>query len=177
MRLHAWVAASLLAFAASGSEPGPVDAKAEVYFSPGSGCSEAIVRELGEAKQSVLVQAYSFASLPIAQAMVDAHKRGVKVYVILDKSQRTEPESSADFLANAGLHVKVDAKHHKAHNKVIIIDDEVVLTGSFNFNSTAAEQNADNLVVLRGKELAARYVENWKEHYVHSKKYRGGEQE
>jgi phosphatidylserine/phosphatidylglycerophosphate/cardiolipin synthase-like enzyme len=69
-----------------------------VYFSSRGGCTEAIVKELGQATVPVLVQAYSFTSAPIAKALLDAHKRGVKVEVILDKSQRTEKYSSATFL-------------------------------------------------------------------------------
>ena len=77
----------------------------------------------------MLVQAYSFTSAPIAKALVDAHKRGVDVRVILDKSQRTEKYSSADFVAHAGILTLIDAKHAIAHNKVMVIDGETVLTG------------------------------------------------
>ena len=63
----------------------------EVYFSPKGGCTEAVVKEIDAAKTTILVQAYSsFTSAPIAKAPVQAHKRGVDVRVILDKSQRTE---------------------------------------------------------------------------------------
>jgi phosphatidylserine/phosphatidylglycerophosphate/cardiolipin synthase-like enzyme len=62
----------------------------EVYFSPHEGCTEAIVRELNKAKSTVLVQAYLFSSGPIGKALLDAHKKGIKVRVILDKSQKTE---------------------------------------------------------------------------------------
>jgi len=63
----------------------------EVYFSPHGGCTDAIVRELGNAHSTVLVQAYSFTSAPIAKALLEAHRRGVKVQVILDKSQEGVP--------------------------------------------------------------------------------------
>ena len=79
--------------------------KWEVYFSPNGGCTDAIVRELDKAKSTVLVQAYSFTSYKIAKALVDAHKRGVKVEIILDKSQKSDQYSSADFLANSGMSV------------------------------------------------------------------------
>ena len=74
-----------------------IRAQIAVYFSPHGGCTDAIVKELDAAKESVLVQAYSFTSAPIAKALMEAHKRGVKVQVILDKSQRTEKYSSATF--------------------------------------------------------------------------------
>jgi phosphatidylserine/phosphatidylglycerophosphate/cardiolipin synthase-like enzyme len=62
----------------------------QVYFSPNGGCSDAIIKQIGEAKSTIWVQAYSFTSTPIAQALLEAHKRGVKVEVILDKSQQLE---------------------------------------------------------------------------------------
>ncbi len=102
----------------------------EVYFSPKGGCTEAVVKELDAAKTSVLVQAYSFTSTPIAKTLLDAHKRGVKVEVILDKSQRTEKYSEADFLVNVGIPVRIDAQHAIAHNKVMVIDGATVVTGS-----------------------------------------------
>ena len=81
----------------------------EVYFSPRGECTDAIIRELDKAKNSVLVQAYSFTSAPIAEALVNAHKRGVKVEVILDKRRKAEKESSAPFLSDRGVQVKIDA--------------------------------------------------------------------
>jgi phosphatidylserine/phosphatidylglycerophosphate/cardiolipin synthase-like enzyme len=102
-----------------------------VCFTPGGNCTDAIVQALSEAKRTILVQAYSFTAAPIAKALLDAHKRGVQVQVILDKSQRTEKYSSADFLANRGVPTMIDANHAISHNKVIVIDGETVLTGSF----------------------------------------------
>ena len=63
-----------------------------------------------------------FTSAPIARALVDAHRRGVKVQVVLDKSQRTEKYSSATFVYNSGIPCFIDAAHSIAHNKVMIID-------------------------------------------------------
>ena len=94
----------------------------EVFFSPRGGCTDAIIETVNRAKNSVLVQAYSFTSAPIARAILNAHKRGVKVQVILDKSQRTDKYSSATFFFNMGIPTKIDAAHAIAHNKVMIID-------------------------------------------------------
>jgi hypothetical protein len=98
----------------------------------------------GDAKRTILVQAYSFTSAPIAKALLDAHTRGVQVQVILDTSQRNEKYSSADFLANQGVPTTIDANHAISHNKVMIIDGETVITGSFNFTKAAQEKNAEN---------------------------------
>ncbi len=146
---------------------------AQVYFSPRGGCTEAIVREIGKAKAEILVQAYSFTSAPIAKALVDAHKRGVYVVAVLDKSQRTAKYSSADFTAHAGMPTYIDAAHAIAHNKVMVIDKETVITGSFNFTKAAEEKNAENVLILRSKDLAQEYIENWKKHKGHAEKYEG----
>jgi phosphatidylserine/phosphatidylglycerophosphate/cardiolipin synthase-like enzyme len=144
-----------------------------VCFTPGGNCTDAIVQVLGHAKHTILVQAYSFTSAPIAKALLDAHKRGVQVQVILDKSQRGEKYSSADFLANQGVPTMIDANHAISHNKVIVIDGETVITGSFNFTKAAQEKNAENLLIIRDPALAAQYIQNWGAHRQHSQPYVG----
>ena len=145
----------------------------QVYFSPQGGCTEAVVASLDQSTNSVLVQAYSFTSAPIAKALVNAEKRGVKVQVILDKSNRTEKYSSADFLQRAGIPTYIDAKHAIAHNKIMVIDSKTVLTGSFNFTRAAEYNNAENLLVIVDADLAARYAANWQAHLKHSEPYQG----
>ena len=120
---------------------------------------------------TILVQAYSFTSAPIAKALLDAHKRGVKVEVILDKSQRTDEYSSATFFFNAGIPTQIETQHVIAHNKVMIIDGETVITGSFNFTKAAEESNAENLLMIHDKKLAERYTKNCQEHEKHSEVY------
>jgi phosphatidylserine/phosphatidylglycerophosphate/cardiolipin synthase-like enzyme len=147
-----------------------------VYFSPDGGCTEAIVNEIRHAKSEIYVQAYSFTSVPIAKALVDAHKRGIKVEVILDKSQKKERYTSATFLANAGIPTYIDSIHAIAHNKIMVIDKEIVITGSFNFTKAAEEKNAENLLILKSKELASQYLMNWTKHKNHSDSYSGREE-
>ena len=145
----------------------------QVYFSPKGGCTEAVVSQLVKAKATVLVQAYSFTSAPIAKALVDAEKRGVKVQVILDKSQRREKHTEADFLLHASIPTFIDAQHEIAHNKVMVIDSSTVITGSFNFTKAAEIDNAENLLVIEDAALAKKYVDNWLKHLAHSEKYQG----
>ena len=134
----------------------------EVAFSPNGGGAALIIRTIGESKKSIKVQAYSFTNADIAKALLDAHKRGVNVRVVLDKSQETEKYTSATFLANAGIPVRIDDDFAIAHNKIMILDEETVITGSFNFTKAAEEKNAENVLVIRGnKELAKLYLQNW----------------
>src|ERR1039458_7346670 len=84
-----------------------------------------------------------------AKALVEAHRRGVKVEVVLDRSQRTEKYSSATFVRNEGIPCFIDAQHAIAHNKVMVIDGLTVITGSFNFTKAAEANNAENLLVIQ----------------------------
>lgn len=150
------------------SAAGTVDA----FFSPHGGAEAAIVRELEDARKEVLVQAYSFTSSPIAKALRDAHRRGVRIEIILDSSQQSHKYSSADFLAHAGIVTFIDAAHAIAHNKVMIIDHATLITGSFNFTRAAEEKNAENLLIMKGnRPLTDRYVLNFREHKAHSTPY------
>lgn len=143
----------------------------EVHFSPGGKCTEAIVEEINGAKATIHLQAYSFTSAPIAKALVDAHKRGVKITALLDRSNRTQKYSSADFLAHAGIETYIDSKHAIAHNKIIIVDGVSVITGSFNFTKAAEERNAENVVIIRDSKIGATYEQNWRTHFEHSEAY------
>ncbi len=103
---------------------------AEVYFSPKGGCTEAIVSEINRAKSEILVQAYSFTSKEIAKALADAHTKGVPIQIILDKSQMTARLSAAACTSHVGIPTFIDRNHAIAHNKVMIIDKLIVITGS-----------------------------------------------
>jgi phosphatidylserine/phosphatidylglycerophosphate/cardiolipin synthase-like enzyme len=150
----------------------PSTGSAEVFFSPNGGATEAIVREIDAAKSEVLVQAYSFTSVPIAQSLLNAKKRGIRIEAVLDKSQRSERYTAATFLMNAGIAVVIDGRHAIAHNKIIIIDQASLITGSFNFSKNADQNNAENLLILKGnKPLIDKYLANYRTHRDHSVPY------
>ena len=157
--------------AITGERPVPVPAtgELEVAFSPNGGCTTLVVKVINSAKRSIRVLAYSFTSAPIAKALVDAHKRGVDVKVVVDKSQKSARYTSATFLANAGVPVRVDFKHAIAHNKVIVVDGTTVEQGSFNYTKAAEENNAENVLVSwDNARLATVYLKDWERHWEHS---------
>jgi phosphatidylserine/phosphatidylglycerophosphate/cardiolipin synthase-like enzyme len=149
-------------------------ASIQVYFSPRGRAAEAIIAQIDAAKTSILVQAYSFDYVPIAKALVAAKQRNIEVTVLLDKDKTAEEKQAAVvLLASSGVSVRLDGAHHTAHNKTMIIDGETVITGSFNFTKHSARENAENVLVIRDKALAAKYTANWKEHADHSTAYEG----
>jgi phosphatidylserine/phosphatidylglycerophosphate/cardiolipin synthase-like enzyme len=157
--------------------PGPTPPAAtqdgvSVYFSPNGGITEALVRQISNAKTSVYVQAAQFTSIPIARALVDAQKRGLDVRVILDRKKDDDDHSQTDRLVDSGVPTFADGRHHTAHNKIMIIDHRLITTGSFNFTRESEADNAENLVMIFDKaDLVAAYESNFKLHLGHSKPY------
>jgi phosphatidylserine/phosphatidylglycerophosphate/cardiolipin synthase-like enzyme len=140
------------------------------HFSPKGGCTDAIVREIQRARREILVLAYSFTSKSIAQALVDAKLRGVHVDIVLDFSNEHEVYSDLHFFLEQGLAPLIDAHHAIAHNKVMIIDNRTLLTGSFNFTQHAENDNGENLLVIKGHpELIRAYKENFHSHKAHAR--------
>jgi phosphatidylserine/phosphatidylglycerophosphate/cardiolipin synthase-like enzyme len=140
-----------------------------VYFSPKGGCQAAVINQIESARQSVDMQAYSFTSNEIERALELAQGRGVKVRVIIDKNESEDRSSMAPRLAQDGVQTFIDGDHPIAHNKVVIIDNQTVVTGSFNFTHQAENANAENLLVITGHpEIAAAYEQNFQEHLSHS---------
>lgn len=138
-----------------------------VAFTPPSGGGQVIVKAIDDSREEVLVQAYGFTHNAIAQALLRAQQRGVKVQVLLDKKSSQTNRYVIDLFEAAALPVKFDGAHAIAHNKVMVIDASVVVTGSYNFTNSADTRNAENILVLRSPDLAKSYRENWQTHWSH----------
>jgi phosphatidylserine/phosphatidylglycerophosphate/cardiolipin synthase-like enzyme len=148
--------------------PSAVPAPIAPHFTPGEEIAPLVVAEIDAAAESIRLQGYGFTHPAIAAALIRAHKRGVDVRLVLDRSNRTASHSQAPRCHRAGVWVRYDASHQIAHNKVIVIDGRTVLTGSFNWTTAANDHNAENLVRLRSAEVAAAYLKNWSAHAEHS---------
>mgnify|MGYP005614674281 FL=1 len=140
-------------------------------FTPGQDCTHQITDHISKADHSILVQAYSFTSKDIADELIEAKNRGVKVKVLLDKSQRKQKYSLLHYIADTGIPVWIDSKPAIAHNKVMIIDEKEVITGSFNFTDAAQKRNAENVVFITDIKLAEEFIENWQNREHHSIPY------
>ncbi|WP_353272841.1 MULTISPECIES: phospholipase D family protein [unclassified Wolbachia] len=146
--------------------------KATVCFTPGENCTNLIIDSVDHAKKSVLVQAYQFTSKPIAESLIQAKKRGVEVKIILDKSQIHSKYSVVNELFEQGIKIYIDFKPAIAHNKVMIIDNQKIITGSFNFSDAAQKKNAENLLIITGDPpLVEQYIKNWKDRQSQSDAY------
>lgn len=145
-----------------------ISSSCELSFSPRGGVTSMITRYIKGAQTEILVLAYSFTSDAIADALIDAHKRGVSVSVILDSSQLTSKGSDLERVRVAGIPTYTDHMHNIMHNKVMIIDNKIFETGSFNYSNAAEQYNAENAIVCKSIQGAALYKRNWLLHQSHS---------
>lgn len=152
--------------AATKSFTPPLDAT--IIFSPG--CEAAEVAAIKSARSKVRVQIYTFTSVPIATALIEAKARGVDVAVLMDaKAGQSTNKKVVEMLVTAGVPLKFDARHSIAHIKMTIIDGKAVLTGSFNYTRQAERSNAEMLVILLSDDLAERCNAEWNLHNEHAR--------
>jgi len=177
MRLESLVVATVFCLLATAgavrAEAGSSSAQPtiQVCFSPPlpGGCDpqSAILSAIGSAQRSVLLQAYALTSREITTALIAAKKTHRGVQVIVDRSQLRQDRAEANMvsrLETAGIGVLVDSPRSGiAHSKVILIDREIVITGSYNFSAAAETRNAENLLIIRDPKIAASYEQNWRD--------------
>lgn len=137
--------------------------QAEVGFSPDGDSQPIILKAINAARQEILVAAYSFTSKPVSTALLAAHKRGVKVFLVADEKGNAGRYTATTFLANQGVPVRLNGRYKILHHKFMVIDRRHLQTGSFNYSKSAYEANAENVLLLREvPELAMAYAGEWR---------------
>jgi phospholipase D len=133
-----------------------------VCFVPGpDDCALLAAAEIGKAQKTLDVQEFQLTEPHVAHAILDAKNRGVAVRLLLDKKAPGEHNGQTPTLTAAGIPAWVDYRPNIAHNKVVIVDDEAVIGGSFNMTRNADAKNAENLVILRDAGWTQAYRANF----------------
>jgi phosphatidylserine/phosphatidylglycerophosphate/cardiolipin synthase-like enzyme len=130
----------------------------EVLFAPDQPISPRLVELLEQANQSIQLMAFNLTLDPIADALVAATVRGVKVEGVIEADQADNQGSDIERLLADGIEIVHDGNPRKMHHKVIIIDRAIVITGSYNFSRSAEEQNDENLLIIYSPEMAELYL-------------------
>lgn len=131
-----------------------------VGFSPSAGqdALQMVLTTINGARHSLDMAAYSFTSKPVATALIAAKARGVSVRVVADEKANTGRYTAVTFLAHQGVPVRLTTQYAIMHNKFMVVDNNRVQTGSFNYTASAAQRNAENvLLVKNAPALAAAY--------------------
>jgi phosphatidylserine/phosphatidylglycerophosphate/cardiolipin synthase-like enzyme len=133
-----------------------------VRFSPNGGCEEQVLYWIDKANVSIHVLIYSFTLDSIGDALVTAYNRGIEVQVVFEKGQISQ-YSEYQRLKDAGIEVRNDTNSHYMHDKIMVVDGMIVLTGSYNYSENAESYNNENLIVVSSTFVAEVYEEEFAE--------------
>lgn len=133
------------------------DTPIRIYFSPEDGIAAYILTELQQAKQSIRFMAFSYTADPIAEAMITQAQAGMLVQGVFERQNAGGTGAAFEELQSGGVDVLEDGSCYILHHKTIIIDDRIVITGSYNFTSSAERSNDESLVIITDPEIASAY--------------------
>ena len=131
-----------------------------VYFNPADGCEDQILNWVNNANGSIHILAYCFTLDSVGDALIEAYDRGVEVKIVFEQRQLI-PISEYERLKATGIPVRTDTNTRFMNNKVMIVDGEIVLTGSYDWTETAETFNDENLIVINSIHLASLYEEEF----------------
>ena len=132
-------------------------AKTEVYFSLSDNPQKEIIKNINQAQAFINIAMYIFTDREIAIPLVKARERGVRVRLYLDQDQVDYKYSQSRFLVQKGIKTRISTNNYIMHNKFAIIDNRILLTGSYNWTFSANRRNDENLMVIDDPEIIARY--------------------
>ncbi|XZR52785.1 MAG: phospholipase D family protein [Enterobacteriaceae bacterium] len=140
----------------------------EVGFSPGNTAENIILKSINNSKKTIDIAAYSFTNKNIAMLLIKAHNRGIKIRVVADKKSNIGKYSVIKYLKKHNVNIKLNNKYSIMHNKFIIIDNNSIETGSFNYTKNAIYRNAENVIFIKNIYSIAKIYKNefnilWKE--------------
>lgn len=148
---------------------------AEVYFSPSADCEEKIIDRINKTQKKLYIAVYSLTSVPLTNAILNAHQRGIDVKILTDRTQAGTKNSKVRFLNQKGLNIKVHSRHNIMHDKIAIFDEQTFLTGSYNWSTKARRSNVDNCLFISGepnvnKAVLAEFEKLWHENSLEKHK-------
>ncbi|MGN1063286.1 MAG: phospholipase D-like domain-containing protein [Alphaproteobacteria bacterium] len=139
-----------------------VRAETTAFFSPSTACEDHIIALLNNAKKQIDIAVYSINNTQIVSAIKQAHKRGIPIRILTDKTQAANRSSKVWDLYNAGLNIRVHSKNKIEHNKFTVVDQDVVMTGSYNWTNPASLRNSENcLMIWDEPSTVAQYQERF----------------
>ncbi len=134
----------------------------EVYFAPEDHPLTHLMPLLEKAQESIYFMAFNLTDDDLARLLIAKAQQGVKVAGVFDERQaKTSTGNEYLRLKQAGLPVFLDANPYAMHHKVFIIDQRVVVFGSYNFTHSAETRNDENLVIAHDPLLASQFLEEF----------------
>jgi phosphatidylserine/phosphatidylglycerophosphate/cardiolipin synthase-like enzyme len=132
-----------------------------VLFSPKGGCRAATLSEISKSQKSIDIAMFHFTSSQIAEFLVKAKKRGVKVRIVLDKSPATQARTQSGYLRQEGIALRFHAGQGLMHHKYTVIDGKLLITGSYNWTSPSEKKNEEALLLITDENVIQKFQERF----------------
>ena len=141
--------------------PRPASAQpdSESAFSPEDNCPRKIASLLARARRNVDICVFTITDDRITDAILQTHRRGVRVRVISDNAKSLDLGSDVQQLARQGVPVRIDRSDYHMHHKFAVFDERYLLTGSYNWTRSAARHNEENFIVTHDEKLVRDFTE------------------
>ncbi len=133
----------------------------KIHFSPGKDCLNAIIDAMRNAKKTAKICVFTISDNRIGNAILDMQMNGVNIQIISDNDKRFDKGSDIDYLYNKGIDIRLDTTSAHMHHKFAIFDDEITLTGSYNWTRSAETRNYENILVTDDKKVAKNYTKEF----------------
>jgi len=150
----------------------------EVVFTRSKSIAAAIEQLIRSTRSSFNGALYRFNSQRLARALDEAHQRGVQVRLVIDRNKYEESPATRQLLASHHFPFRVtygrDGAGSKMHHKFALLDEGVVLTGSYNWTFASEEENFENVLIVREPRLVAVYHEEFETLWENAQEVRPG---
>jgi len=138
--------------------------KIENYFCPEDNCAEKVIAILNSSAQSIYFMTFSFTDKQIAQTIINKHQQGIQIHGLFEKTQNSK-YSQFNYLNNSNINVKFETNPTKLHHKVFIVDQKIVITGSYNPTKNGNQHNDENILILHNPQIAQQYLQEFNSLY------------
>ena len=135
------------------------------YFCPEDECQKEVLGELEKAKKSINFMTFSFTDQQISDKLIQKQKEGIRIEGIMESKRTTMQYNKYRYLTENNITVHKDINKYNLHHKVFIIDNETVITGSYNPTKSGNERNDENILIIKNKEIARKYLEEYETLY------------
>ena len=133
----------------------------ECHFFPNPANEQKVVSMLRTCKKTLDIAIFSLTLDSIAEAILEAFQRGIKVRMIADDECAKNKGSNVKLIASVGIPCKTDNAIYHMHHKFAVLDGSVVIMGSFNWTGQAVKYNQENIFFYEDKNIAGQYAQEF----------------
>jgi phosphatidylserine/phosphatidylglycerophosphate/cardiolipin synthase-like enzyme len=147
--------------------------ESQVYFSPGEECVNHIIDLINEACNQLDICVFTISDDRISRALVEAMKNGVDIRIISDNFKVEDTGSDIEDLSRVGIPVKLGTTENHMHHKFMIVDNKIVLTGSYNWTRSAALYNQENILSTDDEEVVSKFSNEFEKLWLSCEEFIG----